>query len=214
MGKIGKIFVLLLTLTVYMSCLTLLTVKPANAQALSAPHFTINFNDNSITSSGNSANPMILNLTQNDITTYPTGNFTLVIDNSLQANYYLIEYNTHTYSSQWVPIYSEANVTISVSSSPQTIVTISMRYNPEIHYEFRVQAVSGVETNNPLHRYGATDKIVVGNVSAWNSQTITIPETEPFPTSTVLVVASILIAVVIVLSLLLFRRHRKTANSK
>ncbi len=40
-----------------------------------------------------------------------------------------------------------------------------------------------------------------------------MPETEPFPTSTVLVVALILLAVVIA-SVLLFRKHRKTANLK
>ena len=38
-----------------------------------------------------------------------------------------------------------------------------------------------------------------------------MPETEPFPTSTLLVAALILLAVVIA-SVLLFRRHRKTAN--
>ncbi len=38
-----------------------------------------------------------------------------------------------------------------------------------------------------------------------------MPETEPFPTSTVLVAALILLAVVIA-SVLLFRRHRKTSN--
>ncbi len=40
-----------------------------------------------------------------------------------------------------------------------------------------------------------------------------MPETEPFPTSTVLVVALILLAVVIA-SVLLFRRHQKTSNLK
>src|SRR5690554_5788822 len=111
MGRISKPFALLLLLIIAISCLTLIAVKPANAQVLSAPHFTINFNDNVITSTNNSTYPTIHNLTQNGITTYPIGNFTLVIDNIPQANYYLIEYNTHTYSSQWVPVYSEANVT-------------------------------------------------------------------------------------------------------
>jgi hypothetical protein len=213
MGSICKSFALFLTLIIAMSCLTLLIVKPTSAQVLPAPDFTIKFNDNSITSSNNSAYPTILNLTQNGITTYPIGNFTLIIDNIAQANYYLIDYNTHTYSSQWIPICSEANVTVRASSNPQTIIIISMRYNPEISYEFRVKAVSGIETNNPLHGYGATDKIIVGNVSAWNTKTITIPKTEPFPTLTVLVVVLIAMSVVIT-SVLLFRRHRKTTNMK
>ncbi len=210
MGKIIKTFALFLTLIIAMSCLTLVMVKPANAQVIPEPNFTINFNDNSITSSDNSTYPTILNLTQIGITTYPIGNFTLVIDNIPQANYYLIEYNTHTYSSQWIPIYFEANVTLRATSSPQTIFIILMRYNPEISYEFRVQAASGNESNNPIHDYGATDKIVVGNVSAWSSHTITIPKTEPFPTLTVLVVVLIAMSVVIT-SVLVFRRHRKTA---
>ncbi|NLB74842.1 MAG: hypothetical protein GX799_00020 [Crenarchaeota archaeon] len=50
MSKIGKTFALLLTLTVAMSCLTLLTVKPTNAQTIpkpSIPEFTLQFVDNS-----------------------------------------------------------------------------------------------------------------------------------------------------------------------
>ncbi|MCW3996496.1 MAG: hypothetical protein NWE98_10175 [Candidatus Bathyarchaeota archaeon] len=37
MGKIGKTFALFLTLTIAISCLTLLTAKPANAQIISKP---------------------------------------------------------------------------------------------------------------------------------------------------------------------------------
>jgi hypothetical protein len=57
MGKISKIFAIFLTLTVAMSCLTILTVKHANAQSVapntspiskpSVPTFTLKFVDNS-----------------------------------------------------------------------------------------------------------------------------------------------------------------------
>ncbi|MGA2385673.1 MAG: hypothetical protein ABSG33_03985 [Candidatus Bathyarchaeia archaeon] len=50
MGKIGKTFALFLTLIIAMPCLTLLTVKPANAQTtptVSVPEFTVKFIDNS-----------------------------------------------------------------------------------------------------------------------------------------------------------------------
>ena len=50
MGRIGKTFALFLTLTVAMSCLTLLMVKPACAQSIptpSVPEFTIKYVDNS-----------------------------------------------------------------------------------------------------------------------------------------------------------------------
>lgn len=40
MGKIGKTSVLILTLIIIMSCLTLLTVKPANAQSIPKPSIT------------------------------------------------------------------------------------------------------------------------------------------------------------------------------
>ena len=46
MGKIGKTFAIFLTLIIAMSCLTLLTVKPVNAQAIpkpSVPEFTGKF---------------------------------------------------------------------------------------------------------------------------------------------------------------------------
>jgi hypothetical protein len=51
MERIGKTFTIFLALTIAMSCLTLLTVKPANAQSNdspSPPQFTIKYIDNSI----------------------------------------------------------------------------------------------------------------------------------------------------------------------
>ena len=50
MGKIGKTFAIFLTLIVAMSCLTLLTVKPVNAQSIpkpSVPEFTLQIADHS-----------------------------------------------------------------------------------------------------------------------------------------------------------------------
>ena len=50
MGKIGKTFALLLTLIIATSCLTILMVKPANAQTIpkpSVPEFTLKYVDNS-----------------------------------------------------------------------------------------------------------------------------------------------------------------------
>jgi hypothetical protein len=50
MGKISKTFALLLTITIAMSSLTLLTVKPANAQSIpkpSIPQFTVKYADHS-----------------------------------------------------------------------------------------------------------------------------------------------------------------------
>ncbi len=52
MGKISKTLALLLTLIIAMSCLTLLTVKPTNAQTIpkpSVPEFTVTFVDRSYT---------------------------------------------------------------------------------------------------------------------------------------------------------------------
>ena len=46
MGKIGKTFALILTLIIAMSCVTLLTVKPVNAQSIptpSVPQFTVQY---------------------------------------------------------------------------------------------------------------------------------------------------------------------------
>ncbi len=53
MGKIGKTFALFLTLIIAMSCLTVLIIKPTNAQSiptLSTPQFTIKFVNASYTS--------------------------------------------------------------------------------------------------------------------------------------------------------------------
>ncbi len=49
MGKIGKTFVLLLTIIVAMSCLILLIAKPANAQTIpkpSIPEFKLSYTNN------------------------------------------------------------------------------------------------------------------------------------------------------------------------
>ena len=99
-------------------------------------------------------------------------------------------------------------------------------------YDKYVPGIPGGDPTDPIPHYYA----FTGETSDWsNTQTITMsessssptpsptspigtintgphmPETEPFPTSTVLVVASILIVVVIA-SFLLFRRHRKNAK--
>ena len=203
MARIGKYLTIS---SVILLCLAMLVVDSANAQVLPAPHFTVNVIDGTFTSPlTNSTDSTILNITQG-ITTYQIRNLTLVIDNVPQANYYLIEFNTHTYSSQWIPIYSESNVTARASSGPQTIITISMRFTPNSSIEFRVQAVSGSESNNPLHDYGATDQIVIGNVSSWSTQTITINPTSNNAEFPIMVS---LVAVLVAVSLLLVIGKRK-----
>lgn len=50
MGRIGKTFALILTVTIVISCLTLLTVNPANAESIpkpSVPEFTLKYVDKS-----------------------------------------------------------------------------------------------------------------------------------------------------------------------
>lgn len=205
MAKIAKYLTIS---SVILVCLAPFVVESSNAEVLPAPHFTLNIVDDSFTS----PYATILNLTQG-ITTYQIRNLTIAIDNIPQANYYLIEYNTHTYSSQWIPIYSESNVTARVSSGLQTTIIISMRYNPEITYEFRVQSVSGIESNNPLHDYGATDKIVVGDVSSWSTQTIRINPASDITSIVELLIAVSLVAITVVVSLFLILRKRRLTKS-
>ena len=99
MGRIGKTFALFLTLIIAMSCLTLLTIKPANAQSMtkpSIPKFALLF-VNSSYSQGNDFlqnEAIVISISNQPFTSY-------YVDNNSVDLYYKIRWNTSSSNSQF-----------------------------------------------------------------------------------------------------------------
>jgi hypothetical protein len=117
MGRIDKTFALFLTLIIAVSCLTLLTVKPANAQpevsTSSAPVFTLKFIDNSYyvpPTTTSTTDPYTGNVTTITKSGYYIENKSIeaIISNNLGASYYDFRFKGH-YTDQWSYFPSDPN---------------------------------------------------------------------------------------------------------
>jgi hypothetical protein len=165
------------------------------AVTLSAPHYTVNIIDGSFTSPvTHSTDPYTGQTSTQGGSTIQTRDISFVIENVPQANYYLIQYRGHYSTSTWTSVAPLGiNVTASASSGSQTIVTISgsnpqqssitdpfywgdwiYNFAPNSVIDFRVQAVSGSESHDPLFGYSANHPIIVGTASSWSIQTINL----------------------------------------
>ena len=209
MGKIGKAFALFLTLMAAMSCLTLLTDKPANAQIVLVPTFTLSTETSSYEiPSTYSTNPYTGANVTNLGYTLVSYNVSITIQNSQQVTAYMLGVKGH-YGSQWnIPGIDEYNVTAFASTGSQTVITlygdnktsgqpneIFLQYGG--HWginvpfgsllDFRLQAVRGETPIRVLFGYE-----VLGNVSDWSSVQTTggvaviriMPTVSPNPTHT------------------------------
>ncbi len=252
MGKISKTFALLLTLIIAMSCLTLLTVKPANAEPdinapipiPSVPEFTIKYVDHSYdvpTTTTSHTDPYTGKVTTETHEGYHVKNFTIDITiknqafpSSIDGNALAMRYHIQTKGHfQNESYWQESHVDTQSTSGYTTVAFSANSYPAGGTVDFRVMAWLGYYTP-PISdgRIAITASFLYPRPSDWsNTQTITIPEsnTSPSPTSPMptintgsliepfpfplLIVASVIIAVVI-LSILFFIRHRKTANLK
>jgi hypothetical protein len=231
MARLGKSILFIILILV---CTSMLVVNSTTALSLSAPRFTVKVIDSSYTVPiSHSTDPYTGQTTNQGGTSVQTRNVTFVIDNVPQANYYLIEFRGHYSTVAWTPITAWGlNVTASASSGSQTIITISSSnpeqssitdplywgnwaYNfaPNSVIDFRVQAVSGSESNDPLFGYSANHPIIVGTVSPWSTQTITIDSTStnasPSPSVPEFPITASLVAVLAAVSLLLVIGKRK-----
>jgi hypothetical protein len=198
MGITRKAAVLFLTLIIAMSGLTLFTVKATSAWPISAPNFTVKVIDGAYTTPVSySTDPYTGQTITNPGTTYQTRNITFTIQNAPQVNYYLVEYKGHYATDpRWTPIYTWGlNVTAKAAPGAQTVITISSS-SPEqtsvadplywgnwaytftsgSKLDFRLEAISGVETGDPLYGWSANHPRISGDTSPWSVQTIQIGE--------------------------------------
>jgi hypothetical protein len=214
MGKISKTFAILLTLIITMSCLTLLTVKPANAQTIpkpSVPEFILKFVDASydvpityttdpytgqnITHQGYHVNNTILLIAiQNQPLVYQfNGNESF----GSESFYYNIQVKGH-YAENWTQLYLNDELPMPNVSSTQTSLTLGVLGESGLNInligitvpfdgkeDFRVQAMIGY-----FHKIAVpfSGWVFDGQTSDWSTtQTIAIPTSlsSPNPTPTI-----------------------------
>jgi hypothetical protein len=210
MSSLSKSFALILILIMVVSSVSLLMVKPANAQSIpkpSVPQFSINIAEHSyIVPEKISIDPYTG--AKSTIPAYTVTNVTLTvtITNSPLATAYLLEVKGH-YASDWDYLtmdYSMGgiiNITAFAYSGAQTVITLSGTGDSQVslgfsnHWsitvpsggklDFRLEAING-EVGSRV--FGGS--IYVGESSDWsNTQTVTVPASSTFtstsPTPTV-----------------------------
>jgi hypothetical protein len=211
MGRISKTFTLLLTLTIVMSCLTFLTVKLVDAQSTPVPEITILY----------PANGTFFNV-------------------SMGVDSFQLKYTTNNPPLSWIGYSIDGGQNKTAYGEWFNIE--QKLYDAEGNPSVRVSGVFESDGNHKLALYAnntsgdwAIPQTVtyVVNINADSSFPPTtskpIPPTSLSPTSTptlsprnpphlepidYLLPISVVLAVVIALPLLLFIRHRKTANLK
>jgi len=210
MCKINKTFTLLLTLIIVMSCLTLLTVKPANAQSTPIPEITILY----------PANGTFFNVSigvGSFQLKYATNNTLSWIGYSIDGGqnktaygeWYDMEqrlYDTEGNPSVWVYDVFEndgyhnltlyANNTAGDWATPQTVT-----YLVNIYADNTLPPT----TSNPIQ----SSSLSPTSTPTLPPENRNAPHLDPI---CYLLPVSVVVAVVIVLSVLLLKRHRKTAN--
>ena len=206
MDKIGKTFALFLILIVIMSCVTLLTFKPANAQTIptpSVPQFTFKFVDN--------ASYLMHEPPVHD---YYVQNVTLTIIKNNGASYYNFRYKWHD-TSKWsyYPFnpndtngyndYGDFSIPNPASASNYTEIIMNNFLHMSSSYvgwliDFQIQGLFGsynaTPSNNQIFpELGTTyDFVFSGTVSDWSStQTLQFDGTNLTPPSSTLMPTSI-----------------------
>jgi|WetSurMetagenome_2_1015567.scaffolds.fasta_scaffold23921_3 hypothetical protein len=167
MGRISKTLSLFLTLTIALSCLTLIVVKPAIAQTApkpSVPTFTVTL--------------------QNDIVVLTIENQPFDVHNSYNNSFFydvriwnIAGYWSNLYAAEERPTQSDSSQTIlyypigesNVFPSYTTVAGVIIPTYGQV--EFQVMALIGY-MQRTANSYG-----LVGQVSGWSSQTITLPPT-------------------------------------
>ncbi len=241
MGRISKTFALFLTLTILMSCLTLLAVKSANAQTNTpVPEFSIKFVDGSYDVPANTSIDPFTGQTVT-IPAQHINNQTIIV--TIKNQTMLYEENYLNYQIQMKGYYSQEWTNISViranPHSQFTVVTYAIdgnnasgQFDDYLNQissgstvDFRVQAQIWVSATNPQNQMQA---FWMGAISDW-SPTLTItltdgatssfvstsptPNQSPTPTPTVPELSWLVIVPLLlsVLSIAVIIRHRKTA---
>jgi hypothetical protein len=202
-------------------------VKPANAQTMtkpSVPEFT--------TQIQTQANITIITLTiKNQLfeatSQYPDGffyNVALSVDGKNWSELYHVED-----AEDWYPQQSNNSITVLTFVAGETIyyprdTSQTIGVIPESgEVAFQVQAMIG-HRERGVFKNGSIPYVFVGKTSDWsNTQTIIMPASSSSSTPTVnpsphtpqtfpVLVAALIVIAVVIASILIFNKHRKTAN--
>jgi hypothetical protein len=133
MGKTNKTYAICLTLIVFMSCLTLLTVKPINAQTAptpSVPKYTLQYVDGSYDiPTTHTIDPYTGETITHQGYRVNQTNFEMVIENQLNPIdnlYYAIEVKGH-YSTEWISFFDlSESLPRQDPSTTQTIIQLGI----------------------------------------------------------------------------------------
>ena len=193
MNRIGKGFAVFFILIMAISSLSLILIKPAEAQTLPAPNFSVKLIYGSYKlPTTYSTDPYTGATITNGGNTVQYRNLTLTITNVPNANWYLLEYKGH-YDTKWTSLYTGgSNVTIHASSGSQTLLVFFSsdsgiadpfsytidgmpgRFAPGDKIDFRIMAIDGSPWISPLQ--GANYVYETGPSSSWsNVQTFDVP---------------------------------------
>ncbi len=214
--KISKTLAVSLTLLIIVSSLTMLVVKPANAQAIptpSVPQFTVKFVKWAYFVPFDPGPVPVVSFTFKNppFTPYTDQNGTKIDLN------YLIDCKRPA-DNTWIQypflLSGLDNITHSVGMYID-VPEISSQAGGQLEFKVAAQISYLPEGSNVTE---------IGETSGWSSiQTITIPSSSSSPTTTptaisslifILGVSLVVVLVVIAIILMIFRRHRKTANLK
>ncbi|NLE05742.1 MAG: hypothetical protein GX638_13215 [Crenarchaeota archaeon] len=239
MDKTSKTFASMLTLIISISCLTLLTMKPADAQTIpkpSVPEFTIQSQTHANTTT------IILTIRNQPFDTasqYPNGffyNVAMSVDGKNWSNFYHVED-----ASDWYPQQSNSSTTVLIYVAGETMY-YPMNSSQAVgiipksgEVAFKVQAMIGHRDRGAFQN-GFMPYVLVGEESDWsNSQIINImqsptpsssntpmptsfpskqpteepPESQPQPFSTTLIVTAFIAAAVVIILGLLYFKKRR-----
>ena len=175
MGKTCKTFALILTIVFAMSCLTLPTVKPVNAQTIptpSVPQFTVKVNSTElqVVIKNQPFTPYVSN--GQNITLY----YNVRVKRQIDQAYSVMYTPEFTYPAQSTSDYTTLTYTsIQVENKNDFFVLggLCEQTPPDTNVSFEVQAMIG-SINDP---YGNGDLVFNGTESGWSSpQTVTMSQ--------------------------------------
>jgi len=222
MIRLGKTFALLLTLIIAVSCLTLMVVKPANAQdyyesykpTMTGPNINVTSPQNGSAIQSNSLQ-LIFNVTKPQIIKLSPNIPPSIIENNGVRNSSGIITRVY-YKGDWQT--KETNLFSNQDSKMEFLeFNENLSSIPDGKHQVEITAIGSV--NLIVAMFGFTYQnnetttiTITNNYNESSMPTINTgqlpPQTELLPTLTVLVVILIVLAVVIT-SVLLFKRHRK-----
>ena len=212
MGRISKNFTLLLTLTIMMSCLTFLTVKPVNAQSTPVPEITILYPANgTFFNVSMGVDSFQLKYTTNNP---PLSWIGYSIDSGQNRTAYGEWFNVEqiSYDAEGNPSVRVSGVFENDGNHNLTLYANNTSGDwalPQtVSYVVNINADTTIPPTTSSPTATQSGSISPTSTSMPTINTGSLVELPPIP---LLVYVSAIIAVIIV-SVLLFRRHRKTSN--